>query len=160
MRATGTSVAKTALVSRVQQKSAASSPNPVSLTEAQTLARELGSRLGTPPPWLTDRLQAPGVHFAAIGGETSLFQLASELVDSTRISKASLLEAIENLCGKTDLELRLIEEVPAAAQQPQTVIPKLVLLYAVLNALGCDAVTYHTTNGNTPGVLMTQEIWT
>ena len=50
--------------------------------------------------------------------------------------------------------------MPAAAQQPQTVIPKLVLLYAVLNALGCDAVTYHTTNGNTPGVLMTQEIWT
>lgn len=97
------------------------SPNPVSLSDAQALAKELKTVLGDAPEWLTSKISAPGVHLAAIGGETSLFRLASELVDSKLISKVRLLEAIENLCGKSDLELRLMEEVPAAMHQPQSV---------------------------------------
>lgn len=160
MKSVGTSVAKTLLLTTVQKKTDISaSPNPVALLEAQALAKEIKTLIGEPPEWLTDKIRAPGVHFAAIGGETSLFRLASELIDSKCISKMRILEAIENLCGKTDLELRLMEDVPAAMKQPQSVIPKLVLLYAVLNALGCDEVSYYDTNGNTPGILMTEELW-
>jgi len=160
MKSVGTGVAKTLLLTTVQKKKDVSaSPNPVTLLEAQALAKEIRTLIGEPPEWLTDKIRAPGVHFAAIGGETSLFRLASELIDGTCISKARLLEAIENLCGKTDLQLRLMEDVPSAMKQPQSVIPKLVLLYAILNALGCDEVSYYDTNGNTPGILMTEELW-
>jgi len=102
-------------------KDASASPNPVTLADAQALAKELKALIGEPPAWLTAKVCAPGVHFAAIGGETSLFRLASELIDGTCLSKARLLEAIENLCGKTDLELRLMEDVPAAMKQPELV---------------------------------------
>lgn len=111
-----------ALCLQVQKKTDISaSPNPVALLEAQALAKEIKTLIGEPPEWLTDKIRAPGVHFAAIGGETSLFRLASELIDSKCISKMRILEAIENLCGKTDLELRLMEDVPAAMKQPQSV---------------------------------------
>ena len=102
-------------------KDASASPNPVTLADAQALAKELKALIGEPPAWLTAKVRAPGVHFAAIGGETSLFRLASELIDGTCLSKARLLEAIENLCGKSDLELRLMEDVPAAMKQPELV---------------------------------------
>jgi len=104
-----------------KKKDVSASPNPVTLLEAQALAKEIRTLIGEPPEWLTDKIRAPGVHFAAIGGETSLFRLASELIDGTCISKARLLEAIENLCGKTDLQLRLMEDVPSAMKQPQSV---------------------------------------
>ena len=106
---------------QVQNKPASASPNPVALSEAQALAKELKAQLGEPPSWLTKKIRAPGVHFAAIGGETSLFRLASELLDSRKISQLSLLEAIENLCGKSDVKLRLMEDVPAAMKHPQSV---------------------------------------
>ena len=99
----------------------ADSPNPVALSDAQALAKELKVILGEPPEWLTSKIVAPGVHFAAIGGETSMFRLASELVESRVITKVQLLEAVENLCGKSDLQLRLMEDVPAAMNQPQLV---------------------------------------
>lgn len=159
MKSMGTSVAKTLLLTKVQGKGVADSPNPVALSDAQALAKELKVILGEPPEWLTSKIVAPGVHFAAIGGETSMFRLASELVESRVITKVQLLEAVENLCGKSDLQLRLMEDVPAAMNQPQLVIPKLVLLYSVLNALDCDEVTFYNANGNTPGILMTQELW-
>lgn len=93
----------------------------MTLADAQALAKELKGLIGEPPAWLTAKVRAPGVHFAAIGGETSLFRLASELVDGTCLSKVRLLEAIENLCDKSDLQLRLMEDVPAAMKQPELV---------------------------------------
>ena len=105
----------------MQGKGAADSPNPVALADAQLLSKEIKQLLGEPPEWLTQKVGAPGVHVAAIGGETSLFRLASELLESKVITKVRLLEAIENLCGKADLEICLMEDVPAAMKQPQMV---------------------------------------
>ena len=122
-------------LAQVQGKDASDSPNPVALPDAQLLAKELKLVLGEPPEWLKTKISAPGVHFAAIGGETSLFRLASELVDSKVITKVRLLEAIENMCGKSDLQFRLMEDVPAAMKQPQMVsVSPMCIRHAFLPA--------------------------
>jgi hypothetical protein len=130
---------------QVQGKGAADSPNPVALSDAQALAKELKVVLGEPPEWLTSKIAAPGVHFAAIGGETSMFRLASELVDSPVITKVRLLEAVENLCGKSDLQLRLMEDVPAAMNQPQ-LVSAAAMVYIFLpchRLLALPSLAYH-----------------
>jgi hypothetical protein len=43
---------------------------------------------------------------------------------------------------QTDAALRTMEEVPSVVRQPHNALPKLVLLYAVMDVLGIRTVTY------------------
>mmetsp|Transcript_14708 Transcript_14708/g.34918 ORF Transcript_14708/g.34918 Transcript_14708/m.34918 type:complete len:412 (+) Transcript_14708:185-1420(+) len=161
MRSIGSGIATSVLIEQVQGKSfkTTASPNPVSIPHAQALVRELRKAIGEPPAWLSVKAQVPGVSVVGIGGDTSIFCLASQLAAKDAFSKADVLEGIENLCGKTDLQLRLMEDTNAAQQQPHNVIPKLVLLYTVMDILGVEQVVNKQTNGNVPGIMMTSEFW-
>ena len=52
-----------------------------------------------------------------------------------------------------------MEDVPAAHNMPHNVVPKLVLLYAVMDLIGADSVMFKETNGNLPGILVTPQFW-
>eukprot|EP00286_Rhodomonas_abbreviata_P020365 CAMPEP_0181306172 /NCGR_PEP_ID=MMETSP1101-20121128/10147_1 /TAXON_ID=46948 /ORGANISM="Rhodomonas abbreviata, Strain Caron Lab Isolate" /LENGTH=440 /DNA_ID=CAMNT_0023412189 /DNA_START=54 /DNA_END=1376 /DNA_ORIENTATION=+ len=161
MRSVGSGIATSVLVQQVQGKNFKDcpSPNPVSIPQAQSLVRELRRLIGEPPDWLLNKIRAPGVSLVGVGGDTSIFCLGTQLAATQCFSKAEVLEGIENLCGKTDLQLRLMEDTPAAQYQPHNVIPKLVLLYTVMDILCCEKVLYKQTNGNVPGILLTDEFW-
>mmetsp|Transcript_64592 Transcript_64592/g.154122 ORF Transcript_64592/g.154122 Transcript_64592/m.154122 type:complete len:410 (+) Transcript_64592:268-1497(+) len=161
LRDVGSASTLATLVRSVQGCSLAdtASPNPVSVEQAQALARALKVQIGAPPGSLEMKLSAPGVRLYGIGGDTSIFALAAQTADHADISKASVLQAIEGLCGKTDDQLRRVEDVPGAQIQPHLVIPKLILLYAVLDLLGAPHVTYLPTNGLCGGILVTPDFW-
>mmetsp|Transcript_23217 Transcript_23217/g.57284 ORF Transcript_23217/g.57284 Transcript_23217/m.57284 type:complete len:446 (+) Transcript_23217:216-1553(+) len=161
LRSVGSGIATARLIQEVQQKDFATTqtPNPVSLEEAQTLAALLKKVIGAPPEWLLTKLALEHVKLVGIGGDTSIFRLGSELTGKEEYGRADVLEAVENLCGKTDVQFRMMEDVPGAQAQPHNVIPKLVLLYAVMDVLEAQSVLYRESNGNLAGVLATNELW-
>jgi hypothetical protein len=80
-------------------------PNPVSVEQAQALARLLKQAIGAPPPEVGCRLAIPGVKLYGIGGDTSIFSLAAQTADGRQVTKADVLRAIEGFCGKTDAQV-------------------------------------------------------
>uniref|UniRef100_A0A6U6C599 Ppx/GppA phosphatase N-terminal domain-containing protein n=1 Tax=Guillardia theta TaxID=55529 RepID=A0A6U6C599_GUITH len=157
----GSALATSTLITQIQgcDFKTKFSANPVSVADAQSLTKSLLGMIGSPPLWLQLKLREPGITVIGIGGDTSIFNLAREVTGKTTFCRTDVLDSLELLCGKTDLELRLMEDVQAAQLQPHNVIPKLVLLFSVMEALKCDAVTYGACNGNTAGVLMHPKVW-
>ena len=99
----GSGVATSDMVTKVQGKdfSVTRSPNPVKLSEAQSLATHLKTAIGNPPDWVSTKLKVAHVKLVGIGGDMSIFRLACELAGGKKeVSRLDVLDAIENMCEK------------------------------------------------------------
>lgn len=148
------------LVERVQGLSFApdgsSSPNPVSAAQARSLVAQLRIELPPPPTWLAHKATQPGVVVVGIGERTSIFFVAAAITGRRAFTREDVWRAVERVVGRGDAELAsaypLHEEAAMA-------VPKLCLLYAVMEAVGLSLVHYAPTMGSCEGVLLTEELW-
>lgn len=183
--ALGVGVATFACVEVVQGRAFAAhpSPNPVSLSDATWLVSHLRAQLPPPPDWLLG-----STHVVAIGGPNSMFALATALAlgpEAGRlggtVSPGQVWALVEALAGLSDEELTRRQSDPAAAAHaavpaassallaagsaaapsdpPSFVLPKLCLLYAVLDFLQLPSFYFEPAIGSCAGMLAEEDLW-
>ena len=133
------------------------SPNPVSLTQAEQLsALLLDARIPPPPEWVAAACAAPDAVLVGFGEKTSIFSHAAKLIGADEFGAAEVWSAIERVAGRSDAELKAAHGLD---NEEDLIMPKLVLLHAMLNRLGASRVRNILTMGNCEGVLLCDELW-
>eukprot|EP00668_Euglena_longa_P031279 GGOE01040453.1.p1 GENE.GGOE01040453.1~~GGOE01040453.1.p1 ORF type:complete len:362 (+),score=114.65 GGOE01040453.1:149-1087(+) len=151
--AVGSSVATMALVEAVQgHMYTGQSPNPVTLDEAQALYEFLLDQLPEPPIWLRAKVLLQDVVVVGIGGSTSIFNLASQVIGHQEFTAQEVWTHVRFLVNQTDAQLNWYP-------QREMVLPKLVLMYTVMHKCGIQRVRYCPCNGNTQGMLLFEPFW-
>lgn len=173
MASFGSGVATATLVETLQGRklSEVSTPNPVSIADADRLIDALMSRLDSNvPSWL---LNVPEV--VAIGGPNSIFQLACTVLNAMKKSSknrnftdtsevcsftlADVRSAIEECVDRSDEYLQKYLAFPNA--DPVTiVVPKLCLLYSVMKLTRIGKVKAVNCIGSCAGILITDRFYT
>lgn len=159
----------TAMLVELQGRSftAAQSPNPVQLSEAQELTTRLVQRLPSTPAWLRD---SEGV--VAIGGRNSMFFLLADMMlkglvavdgckveaddegypESCTITATIAHLAIEAVAGCLEGELSARWCWRPNSDPPSMVVPKLCLIAASMEGFGLRTCRWRRTVGNCPGL--------
>eukprot|EP00667_Euglena_gracilis_P017796 EG_transcript_18796 len=134
--AVGSSVATVALVEAVQgHPYAGQSPNPVALDEAEALHEYLLDRLPEPPIWLRAKVLQQDVVVVGIGGSSSIFNLALQVIGHQEFTAQEVWTHVRFLVNQTDAQLSWYP-------QRDMVLPKLVLMAAVMRKCGIPRVRY------------------
>jgi len=153
----GSSVVTHLMVSAIQRKDfkRTQSANPATLEDARQLFALLLSKIDAAPDWLAEHLSG-GSNVLAIGGGTSMSQLAARLVGRPDgLTAEAVWDVLTSQClGRADSDL-------AELSQPEMVVPKLVLMAAVLTKLGIasGAQFVSTPSGSCAGVCCTNEMF-
>eukprot|EP00051_Salpingoeca_urceolata_P015904 m.208407 g.208407 ORF g.208407 m.208407 type:complete len:288 (+) comp18533_c0_seq3:392-1255(+) len=151
----GSSSATAAMVDQVQGGCFKDnpSPNPCSVQDAEKLTEIITKDLHPPPTSLTGLLGRSETVVVGIGGETCAFRMAALACGTPALTLPLVQEAITKCTGKTDAQLA--ETFP----EPQMVVPKLVLVAAVLRHVGIPSMCYRPTNGSCNGLLLHPRFW-
>ena len=165
----GSSVSNSLMIQEVQQKPllADSTPNPVSLQEAESLTELLMSKMDSVPEWLVDKEQV-----ASAAGNNSIFRLCclilSDIYSSRTGDEAGAVtssfslnqakEALHVCLGRTDDELKKYASY-LNSDRPHLIVPKLCLLVAVMRHTGIKSVYTVKCVGSCAGLLKTQRFW-
>lgn len=150
----GASKVLAAIAEKVQGKdfSKVQTANPATLSDAIALQQIVRETLRPAPAQLQTQLQNPAAEVIAIGGPYSPFKIASLATGRETFTKEQIWKAINALVDRTDLDLVRFPE-------PEMVIPRLVLVYTVMDHFGIVKVRYTPTVGSTMGILMTKYLW-
>jgi len=128
------------------------SPNPVQLQDALALVELLEQSIDVPPPWLTNKLQEQGTVVVSIGGPSTVFKLAKELINKSKLTREDIKQTISMTINKTDQQL-------AHFLQKELVVPTLCCALAVMNKLGIEVFEYYFSIGSAPGLLIANQFW-
>jgi hypothetical protein len=156
-----------------------STPNPVSLSEADALVESLKRKLTDVPQWLQGANEV-----IAIGGPNSIFRLACDVL--TVLKMDTMDSSVKVLCGSggesdpnyvhsftADDVRRAVEECVDKSDEylqrrfidfehadpPTIIVPKLCLLYAVMSHTGIRRVRAMSAIGSCGGLLITESQW-
>ena len=155
------------LVEEVQQRSFDKSTklNPVSNNEVERLVIELVRRMPVPvPDWLLDSHQV-----LAIGGPNSIFQLALTVLRSDElqayprydiecVTPDDVRVALQFCTGKEDSELQKFVDFPFA-DSASLIVPKLALLYSVMQHINLTAYRPVFCSGSCAGLITLDRFW-
>jgi exopolyphosphatase/guanosine-5'-triphosphate,3'-diphosphate pyrophosphatase len=128
--------------------------NPVCLNEAKQMISYVQRSTPSVPVWIKDKVKVPtGLAVVGIGGPTAIFALASQICGNKDILKLSdVWSAIEKTVDKQEEELQQF-------QQTQMIVPKLCLLYAVMEKLMLPEINFQPALGCGPGLLIHPQFW-
>lgn len=162
-------------VQRILGDLSGSTGNPVQSGVAMNLVDVVASRVPEVPLWLRQAIAKRRV--CAFGARTSLFRLAADLVGSPDYSRSQVLEALETISGRDDDDLNSFlsqrsndvahlvapHEASFDLEWPypelHLLVPKLVLLAAVMTKLGVENIHYEFANGSCLGILVHPTLW-
>lgn len=130
----------------------ASSANPASVDDVKALCEIIKQSLPPISDDLQNKLQELNGNVVAIGGGRSIFDIASMALGKKIFTKEEVWLVIESLADKTDEELSDFLE-------KEMVIPKLALLYSVMDYFGINSVQSCYAVGSTLGMFMDQNYW-
>lgn len=130
--------------------SASKTANPATIQDLELLKQAIQKALPEMEPALRNRIN--GQQVIAIGGVNTIFNMAYLGIGNTIFSKSQVWDVIVNLAGKTDQEL-------SAFPQKEILLPKLVLLYTVMERFNIKEIEYHPTNGSTLGIFLYSPLW-
>lgn len=128
--------------------------NPCSIQDCVGLKNYL--ELNCMPPvanWLAQMVKggaASGLRVVSIGGSTCAFCMAQLATECDVFGPHDVWEAIELLTGHDDESLTVL-----GFPQPEMLLPKLVLVYTVMQWVRFHEVEYVATTGSTLGLLAT-----
>jgi len=150
----GASKVVAAMIEQVQglEFNQTQTPNLVTIEDVKALQTIIQKSLAPLPKILQEKLNDSNVDIVAIGGPFSAFKMAVIATGSEMFTKAQVWEAINGLVGIPYEELSRFPE-------PEMLLPRLTLIYAVMDQFGFEAVHYHETIGSTPGIFITPEFW-
>jgi exopolyphosphatase/guanosine-5'-triphosphate,3'-diphosphate pyrophosphatase len=142
------------MVSTIQghEFTSTSSANPATIDDVKGLCKLIQQALPLISNDLQDKIQALNGSVVAIGGGTSLFDMAKIALGKNIFNKEEVWSAIESLVDKTDEEL---SDYPEQAM----LIPKLALLYSVMDYFGFNTVQNYQAIGSTLGMFMDKKYW-
>lgn len=142
------------MVSTVQGRefTSASSANPATIDDVKALCEIIKQTLPPISGDLQNKIQELEGSVVAIGGGTTIFDMAKIALGKNNFDKAEVWSVIESLVGKTDEEL---SDFP----QQVMLIPKLALLYSVMDSFGINSVQNCHAIGSTLGMFMDQDYW-
>ena len=119
-----------------------------------TLCKHLREHCMPPvPSWLsraTDGGAAAGHRVVSIGGSTCAFRMGELATSSSVFEARDVWDAIELLAGHDDTSLAVL-----GFPQPGMLLPKLVLVYTVMQWAQLHEIEYVATTGSTLGLLAT-----
>ena len=129
--------------------------NPVTPAEIQEFIALLAETV-TLPADFTQQIQTNNMRVIGIGGPTSIFSVASKALGKTTFTKEELHTALYAYAHKenSDPALQLLDPV-----EPQSVLTRLMLMYAIMEKLALTSITYKSANGNTLGIMLSPEFW-
>lgn len=150
----GSSKVLAAMVEKVQGKdfSKVQSANPATLEDVRGLHKIVIISLSPPHHELKTKLSLSSYPVVAIGGPYSAFKIASLAIGDVNFTKEQVLDAITDLVDCTDSEL---EDFP----EPEMVIPRLTLVYTVMDHFNIPIVNYRETTGSTLGIFISPQFW-
>lgn len=130
-----------------------SSPNPVSLHEANQMVALLKQHL----PMLSDEFKQKlcdrNNHVVAIGNEFFIYAIGAVATGKTTYTKEELWDAI---IAHSDLNDADLQQFP----RPEETLVSMIYLYSIMEGLGIDQLTYCNANGNCEGLLIDPTYWT
>lgn len=149
------------------------SPNPVRAEHAEQLLLDLKRTLPATPSWLRYG------NVAAIGGPNSMFCVACEALgmglskqskeasaegDSSSchftITVQAIRDVLLDVIGKSDDELLQYAFCQGQLREPPAfILPKLILLLAVMEHCEMEKVFFYKTIGSCPGMLISDEMF-
>ena len=150
----GASKAVAALI-EIQGKdfSKVQNPNPTKLEDVIALNDRIKKSLHEASFELETQLNNLDVNVIAIGGPYSPFKITALATGTNVYTKKQVANAIKNLVGSSN------EELAKQFPEPEMVIPRLTLVYAVMDHFGMDEVHYIATVGSTLGVFISPQFW-
>jgi hypothetical protein len=154
----GSSTALQLMVEHVQGRAFTgrgdSSCNPCSMDECRGLRDHLRAHCMPPvADWLvraTEGGAAAGHRVVSIGGSTCAFRMAELATGEAVFGAREIWAAIEHLVGHDDASLAVL-----GFPQPGMLLPKLVLIYTVMQWATLHEIEYVATTGSTLGLLAT-----
>lgn len=157
----GSATQTAAMIEHILQRPvcASATTNPCTQVHADAMVAWTITALPVPPPWLTNLVRA-GSPVVAIGGPTSIFNVATILLGRTaptEITAGDIALAIEQAVGHNDQDL--VTRWTQALSEPEMVVPKLALMLAVMRKFDMASVRYCPSNGSCPGVLTYEPLW-
>ncbi len=150
----GASKVLAAMVEKVQGKEfgKVQTANPATLSDVKALSAIVKNTLVQAKPELQAKLISRSTAVVAIGGPFSPFKMASLAIGDTHFTKELVWKALTQLVGCSDAELSRFPE-------PEMLIPRLTLIYTVMDHFAIHEVDYCETTGSTLGILMTPQFW-
>ncbi len=91
-----------------------------------------------------------------IGGPTAMFCIASKALGNNSVARQELYDIIGVYAQLEQMSPAILS---LDATEPETVLTRLMLLYAVMQKLSIDKVTYKASTGNTLGILLSESFW-
>jgi exopolyphosphatase / guanosine-5'-triphosphate,3'-diphosphate pyrophosphatase len=142
------------MVSTVQERefTSASSANPATIDDVKELCEIIKQEFPPISSSLQSKIKELDGRVVGIGGGTSIFDMATIALGKNIFDKAEVWSVIESLVGKTDEEL---SDFP----QKTMLLPKLALLYSVMDYFGINSVQSCHAIGSTLGMFMDQNYW-
>ena len=170
----GSSVITSHLVHNIRRQKlnldSTSQINPVTLEEAKQLILHVQQNTPEVPLWLAVRINnaahdditltatkrpSSAVDIVGIGGPTSLFSLASQLADLDPTLTLAPSDVWSAILRSVDKDEQFFAGIP----QSQMVVPKLCLMYAMMEKLELPGVYYQKALGCCPGLLVHPKFW-
>lgn len=141
-----------AMIKDVQKKKdlPGETAHPATKEHVESLKEIIKAKLPVHP----EQLKNPSGHVIAIGGDTSVFAVMQDISGKDGWGPEDVRVALESVLGKNDEEI-----YPLVQKETTYVVPKLTLLLTIMEECGIEKVTYKSTNGSTPGMLITPELW-
>lgn len=144
----------TAAMLDVQERRNGASTNPASDRDVRIMIERLLSEIPDAERTWLSHTDPRRRRFVAIGGETCAFRICKLACHKSVFTPEDVRDSIKRLIGKTDQDL-----VNMGFPQVDMTIPKLCLIYCVMQKAGVDRVHYIRTNGSTLGILMSPSFW-
>lgn len=142
-----------AIRKRTYQRGAAINPiNPKEIAEFVNL---LSESIIVPNDFINE-IHAADMNIVSIGNQTSIFCLAANAIGKNKFSSKELKEIINKYA---QLEPNSEHIAILDAVEPETVLTRLMLLYAVMKKLSIKSVIYKASIGGTLGILHSKQFW-
>jgi len=131
------------------------SPNPCTLQDCRALSKLIELELGSPPHWLVSRSCAQDAAVVlGIGSSMGAFGNCFQACGQNSWTPQQLWLAVGDMAGSTDDHL-----ANAGYSTVGSIIPKLVLVYTIMNIAQIPTVRFMESNGSCAGMHVCREFW-
>ncbi len=142
---------KNYVLQRIQRKTCSIfiSPNPISQEEALEAIAWLDRELGSIPSWLIEELIAMQGEVIGFG---AMFPILRQQLGHDVFTKKEIWQLVQSQLGRSDIEL-------SSGEDPTFQVLDPLFLYAVMDVVGIESVSYKKISGSTASLLVSSEKW-
>lgn len=102
------------------------------------------------------KMRSKNCNIIGIGGSSSIFSLASKSIGKNIFSLDKLQKIVYSYAS---LEQSAYQITHLDPHEPETVMTRLMFLYAIMKRLSIDTIEYKASAGNTLGIFLYKDFW-